>query len=99
MENPQSTSPGSIMPDYSWLLTRKLNNNLLPAKIRVLQTLGTPYEEGFDEIAIGLAKEQAARIATSLRNDGIEDAELEEKEIVAMIAYLQRLGTDIKNTK
>lgn len=99
MEDPQSTSPGSIMPDYSWLLTRKLNNDLLPAKIRALQTLGTPYEDGFDEIAVGLAKEQAARIASSLREDGIEDAELEEKEIVAMIAYLQRLGTDIKTTK
>ncbi|WP_020570123.1 cytochrome-c oxidase, cbb3-type subunit I [Neolewinella persica] len=99
MEDPQSTSPGSIMPDYSWLLTRKLNNDLLPAKIRVLQTLGTPYEEGYDEQAIADAEAQAAIIATSLRNDGIEDAELEQKEIIAIIAYLQRLGTDIKTTK
>jgi cytochrome c oxidase cbb3-type subunit I/II len=99
MEDPQSTSPGSIMPDYSWLLTRKLNNDLLPAKIRVLQILGTPYEEGFDEQAIADAEAQAAGIATSLRNDGIEDAELEQKEIIAIIAYLQRLGTDIKTTK
>ncbi|MFT6000855.1 MAG: cytochrome c oxidase cbb3-type subunit I/II [Neolewinella sp.] len=87
------------MPDYSWLLTRKLNNDLLPAKIRVLQMLGTPYDEGYDERAITDAAAQATRIATSLRNDGIKDTELEQKEIVAMIAYLQRLGTDIKNTK
>jgi cytochrome c oxidase cbb3-type subunit I/II len=99
MENPQSTSPGSIMPTYEWMLANKLDLSDLPAKIRTLQLLGTPYAAGYDELAIGEATEQAAEIAESLRADGIKDAALQEKEIVAIIAYLQRLGTDIKTTK
>lgn len=96
MEEPTSTSPGSIMPPYAWMLTRKYDTSSLPSKIRVLQSLGTPYPEGYDETAIDDLKEQAAGIAADLREQGVEDDELEERQIVALIAYLQRLGTDIK---
>ncbi|MEM1359040.1 MAG: cytochrome-c oxidase, cbb3-type subunit II, partial [Bacteroidota bacterium] len=96
MKNPYSTSPGSIMPDYAWMLEKKLNTKYLPAKIRVLQSLGTPYPEGYDEKALADLEEQAREIAADLRENGVEDPELEEREIVALIAYLQRLGTDIK---
>ena len=51
MQNPQSTSPGSIMPPYAWLLERKLDVSDLPAKIRALQTLGTPYPAGYADRA------------------------------------------------
>jgi cytochrome c oxidase cbb3-type subunit I/II len=40
---------------------------------------------------------QSEKIAASLKADGIEV--LPEAEIVALIAYLQRLGTDIKGEK
>jgi cytochrome c oxidase cbb3-type subunit I/II len=96
MENPYSTSPGSIMPPYAWMLKRKVNTDDLPAKIRVLQLLGTPYPEGFDQEALADLQQQAATIADGLRTNGVEDEELEERQIVALIAYLQRLGTDIK---
>ncbi len=96
MLDPTITSPGSIMPPYPWLLRRTLDTSQTAAKIRVLQTLGTPYEEGYDQIAVDDLKAQAKIVAESLRNDGIEDDQLEDKEIVALIAYLQRLGTDIK---
>ncbi|SEQ27430.1 cytochrome-c oxidase, cbb3-type subunit I [Neolewinella agarilytica] len=96
MENPQSTSPGSIMPPYDWMLEKKLNTNQLAAKINALRMLGTPYAEGYENEAINDLRKQAAEIAASLRDQGIEDEELEEREIVALIAYLQRLGTDIK---
>ncbi len=96
MQNPQSTSPGSIMPPYEWLLTSKLDVSDLPAKIRTLQTLGTPYPVGYSERAEADLRLQARSIADNLRDSGVEDPELEEKEIVAIIAYLQRLGTDIK---
>lgn len=96
MEDPYSTSPGSIMPPYAWMLKRKYDASYLPAKIRVLQSLGTPYPEGYAEVAMDDLNEQAAGIAASLRESGVEDPELEQRQIVAIIAYLQRLGTDIK---
>lgn len=65
-------------------------------KIRVLQTLGTPYEEGFEKKAAVHARAQAKEIVERLKVAGIEEAGLEKKEIIALIAYLQRLGTDIK---
>ncbi len=96
MLEPESMSPGSIMPPYPWLIEDDLDNSLLPVKISVLRTLGTPYPEAYEEESIADAQEQAEEIAASLRKDGIEGENLENKEITALIAYLQRLGTDIK---
>ncbi len=96
MNQPTSTSAGSIMPPYPWLLKDELNTKLIPAKIRALQTLGTPYEPGYDQIAVEDLETQALSIANNLRSEGIVDDQLEKKEIIALIAYLQRLGTDIK---
>ena len=96
MLEPESMAPGSIMPPYPWLIDRDLNTKHTAAKIRALQTLGTPYEPGYDQIAVDDLKKQAAAVAASLRKDGIEGEGLENKEIIALIAYLQRLGTDIK---
>ncbi|MBV6427438.1 MAG: hypothetical protein KIPDCIKN_01956 [Haliscomenobacter sp.] len=96
MLEPQSISPGSIMPPYPWMIRDELSLDLLPKKIKVLRTLGTPYPEGYEQIAIADAQKQAERVAGRLKKDGIEMDGLEKKEIIAMIAYLQRLGTDIK---
>jgi cytochrome c oxidase cbb3-type subunit I/II len=96
MYDPTSMSPGSLMPPYPWLVEDELDTSLTAAKIRALRKLGTPYEEGYDEIAVDDLMKQARKIAESLRKDGIDDEGLENKEIVALIAYLQRLGTDIK---
>ena len=96
MLDPQSIAPGSIMPAYPWLITDDLDVSKTAKKIEVLQLLNTPYEEGYAEIAVDDLKKQAKQIADKLRKDGIEQDGLENKEIVALIAYLQRLGTDIK---
>ncbi len=96
MYDPRSTSPGSIMPPYPWLFRRDLDVASTPAKIRTLQKLGTPYPEGYDQQAIDDLQKQAKGIAETLRTQGVELEGLENKEIVALIAYLQRLGTDIK---
>ena len=96
MLDPESMSPGSIMPPYPWMLENDLNTSLIGSKINVLRMLGTPYPEGYEEIAQADIDKQAAKIAASLKKDGIEQEGLEKKEIVALIAYLQRLGTDIK---
>ncbi|MBW7866725.1 MAG: cytochrome-c oxidase, cbb3-type subunit I [Brumimicrobium sp.] len=95
MDDPQSISAGSIMPAYPWLLENKTNVGLLPSKIRTLQKLGTPYPEGYDNKAIEEYFMQANAITTELKKQKINGAN-EETEIIALIAYLQRLGTDIK---
>ncbi|MEL7247529.1 MAG: cytochrome-c oxidase, cbb3-type subunit I [Bacteroidota bacterium] len=96
MYDPTSTSPGSIMPPYPWMIERDIDFGLTEAKLKTLKVLGTPYSDEYIDKAIEDAQAQAATIAASLNNDGIEMEGLENKEIVALIAYLQRLGTDIK---
>ncbi len=99
MLEPQSISPGSIMPAYPWLIRDELDLTTLPKRISVLRTLGTPYPEGYEDRVFSEAEKQAKQIAGRLKTDGIEMEDLEKKEIIAMIAYLQRLGTDIKPKK
>ena len=96
MKDPTSTSPGSIMPPYPWMYEDDLDVSSLPAKIRVLQMLNTPYPEGYDEIALQDLRKQAAGIAEGLKGPSGNMEGLENKEIIALIAYLQRLGTDIR---
>jgi cytochrome c oxidase cbb3-type subunit I/II len=94
MEDPNSTSPGSIMPKYPWLLTQKLDTASLPARISALRKVGVPYPAGAEATALDELKAQAEKIATGLEASMIKTAP--DREIIALIAYLQRLGTDIK---
>ncbi len=96
MYEPQSMSPGSIMPPYPWLIEDDLSTKYTAAKIKVLQSLNTPYPKGYADQAVKDLEEQAREVAENLRAEGVEQEDLEKKEIVALIAYLQRLGTDIK---
>ncbi|HTI70803.1 MAG TPA: cytochrome-c oxidase, cbb3-type subunit I [Candidatus Limnocylindria bacterium] len=97
MDDPRSTSPGSIMPRYPWLLTQKLDTSSLPARLRVLRKLGVPYPDGYESLALGDLRKQSTNIVTNLKI-GMVKAE-PDREIIALIAYLQRLGTDIKSGK
>lgn len=97
MYDPQSMSPGSIMPPYPWLLVDKLDITTTPAKIRAMQKLGVPYPEGYDQKANEDLKKQAEEITQTLKESKIET--VSDKEIIALIAYLQRMGTDIKKGK
>ncbi|HET6225565.1 MAG TPA: cytochrome-c oxidase, cbb3-type subunit II, partial [Bacteroidia bacterium] len=94
MLDPTSMSPGSIMPSYPWLLDNELDTASTAGKIRAMITLGVPYPDGYDKIANHDLRVQEDNIAASLKKDGIET--LSNKEIVALVAYLQRLGKDIK---
>jgi cytochrome c oxidase cbb3-type subunit I/II len=94
MDNPRSTSPGSIMPRYPWLLSQKLDNSSLPARIAALRKVGVPYPTGTEATALADLKVQASRIVSSLQTGMIKADP--ETEVIALIAYLQRLGTDIK---
>lgn len=99
MIDPRTMSPGSIMPQYPQLADNQLDLSQLPAKITALRKLGTPYPKDFEKTAIADARTQAKRVATSLKEQGIKDEGMEDKEMMAIIAYLQRLGTDIKVQK
>ncbi len=96
LDDPRSTSPGSIMPRFSWLLTQKLDTSSLPSRIRVLRHLGVPYPAGYEN---GQAQKdleaQEANVVANLKV-GMVDAQ-PDREVIAVIAYLQRLGTDIKS--
>ena len=87
-------SPGSLMPKYPWLIEQQLDTDLLPAKIGAMRTLGVPYEDGYEDAALSDLQLQAQEITDDLLDSGILVEP--DKEIVALIAYLQRLGTDIK---
>jgi cytochrome c oxidase cbb3-type subunit I/II len=91
---PDAVSSGSIMPSYTWLFEQTIDKGQTAGKITALRRIGVPYETGYEEIANDDLDKQAQGIITSLKADGIEVAS--EAEIIALIAYLQRLGTDIK---
>ena len=93
MDDPTSMSPGSIMPRYGWLLTKELDTSSLPARIKALRRVGVPYPADYEEHAISEAATQANQVVESLATGGVV-AEA-DREIIALIAYLQRLGTDI----
>jgi cytochrome c oxidase cbb3-type subunit I/II len=93
MEDPRSVSPGSIMPAYPWLYTQNTDESIVDAKIRAMQRLGVPYPKDYDKQAVADMRAQAGGIAGDLQK---QNAPAEsDKEIIAVIAYLQRLGTDI----
>jgi cytochrome c oxidase cbb3-type subunit I/II len=94
---PDAVSTGSIMPAYPWLFEQTVDKSLTAGKISALRKVGVPYPEGFEEIANEELGKQANEITTSLKADGIETQS--EAEIIALIAYLQRLGKDIKAEK
>jgi len=92
--DPQTMSPGSIMPPYEWLSVQALDTTSTVAKINAMRTLGVPYAEGYEHQANQDLDAQAKEIAADLRKNNIKVKS--DAEIIALIAYLQRLGTDIK---
>lgn len=94
MREPVSMSPGSIMPPYPWLLDNELNTADIEQKMKVLKTLGVPYSDEEIKNAKKSIDEQATKIVENLKKEKVKVSK--DKEIVALIAYLQRLGTDIK---
>ncbi len=111
--DPQSTSSGSIMPSYKWLIRSELDKSLTEKKMKAMVSLGVPYTEEEIGRAQEWMLEQGTQIEQNLFSDpdfqktyeadkqaaaesGQEFIEMRNREVVAIIAYLQRLGTDIK---
>ena len=98
MKDPRSVIEQSVMPPYPWLLEKELDLSATSGKLETHAMLGTPYSIEEIDGAVDIAKTQAAEIAAEIQKQG-GPAGLENKEIVALVAYLQRLGTDIKKAK
>jgi cytochrome c oxidase cbb3-type subunit I/II len=91
--DPRKLNDQSIMPNYAWFVLKKINLELTPKKIRAMQTLGVPYPEGYDQIAVDDLMKQAEEIVADLKESGINIEA--NNHMVAMIAYLHKLGGDI----
>ena len=92
--NPEKLVEKSIMPAYPWLYTKEVDPDLTPKKIRAMMTLGVPYPVDFDKVCVEEMNTQAKKIADELIAAGAKDVN-SKSEIIALIAYMQRLGTDI----
>ena len=95
MLNPRDLVRMSIMPSFPWLLHKSTDFYVLRKKLSVMKYLGVPYSDDVVGDADILAEQEAARIARGLREQGIVDERLEQREIVALIAYLQTLGKKV----
>lgn len=85
------------MPPYAFMLEKSLDTSNTPAKIKAMRTLGVPYPTGYEHIANRDLMDQAKQIAKNLKADSIRIAP--NKEVIALIAYMQRMGTDIDKSK
>ncbi|MBI3541886.1 MAG: cytochrome-c oxidase, cbb3-type subunit I [Deltaproteobacteria bacterium] len=97
MLDPREVTPKSIMPEYSWLARDKTDFAVLPRKLAVMRTVGVPYSDRDIERAETAAREDAKAIATELERQGAPKG-MDDKEIVALIAYLQRLGHTVEDS-
>ncbi|HEY1051213.1 MAG TPA: cytochrome-c oxidase, cbb3-type subunit I [Prosthecobacter sp.] len=90
MMDPRSTSVGSNMPPYPHLFTEKFDQKTLPAKIATMVRLGVPYPAmNAVEIKENAIK-QGIEVAETLKKDKLSASP--DTKIVALIAYLQKLG-------
>lgn len=100
MHDPNSTSPGSIMPAYPWLLTQEMDTETIDNRISALRSVGVPYAEGYEDEALSDLEAQAQTITNELHDTGFDQVDgieiTSDKKIIALIAYLQRLGIDIE---
>ncbi len=91
MKDPREVVAGSVMPTYPWLYKGKVDFGALPKRIRAMKTLGVPYSDEEVVQADAHARAEAEGILKELAADGVTHAKVEH-EIIALIAYLQKLG-------
>lgn len=92
MLNPRSTTPGSVMPAYGWLVEDRIDPEDVRKSVLALRRVGTPYTDADVAEVPAQLERQGTQIVENLRQAKITATW--DAEIVAMIAYLQRLGKD-----
>ncbi len=107
--DPREVIPKSVMPAYPWLEKTPFDFASVQARINAMRMLGVDYDARYDK-SEELAREQARNVARQIvereltpdiaKPEEIEAAikQLEDKQVVVLIAYLQRLGTDLHRT-
>ena len=93
-DNPRSTSPGSVMPSYPHLLTGDIPWDVIQPRVDAMAMLGVPYGKALEH-ASSMAHDQADALAKKLEAEGGPKG-METKDVIALIAYMQRLGHDIQ---
>jgi cytochrome c oxidase cbb3-type subunit I/II len=101
--NPRQMTPNSIMPVYAHLIDRKLDYNSIPVRMRAMQALGVPYDDAAVENAVTAARTQAEELAATFEEqnagpyvgDDGKAVALAERRVIAIVAYLERLGRDL----
>lgn len=100
--NPELTSTGSIMPRYDFLVDENIDTSMTAAKINAMITLGVPYDSNYASVANQDLLEQGNELTSALssheffKEGGVFENVNPTSEMIALIAYLKRLGTDIK---
>lgn len=95
MIDPRAIAPQSIMPAYAWLATTPADFGSVQQRVDVMTMLGVPYGEAVNR-AEEMAREQSREIAAEIKSSQ-GPADLDGTQLVALIAYLQRLGADLRN--
>lgn len=94
LQNPRQINDRSIMPAYPWMLTTELDFASVPARLRALSRVGVPYDEATISGGAELARKQAVDVAKQIVDQKGQEG-LDSKQVVAVVAYLQRLGKDL----
>jgi len=92
--DPRSISQGSIMPGYSFLAAQKVDPERIVKTMVVMRKIGVPYTDADVASATADARAQATAITDGLKDSGVNADP--GSELVALIAYLQKLGRDNK---
>jgi cytochrome c oxidase cbb3-type subunit I/II len=95
MLTPTEISPGSNMPSYAFLKDRTIDEASIQPRLEALRVVGVPYSEADVSAAAALVDSQQQLIVDDLKAGGV-DAD-PNSELIALIAYLQRLGTHPKD--
>jgi cytochrome c oxidase cbb3-type subunit I/II len=93
-ESPRTTSPGSVMPAYPHFLDDEIAWSKIQKRVDAMAMLGVPYGAAALANAEELARQQASAVSARLVAQG-GPTDLGDKDVIAVIAYLQRLGVDI----
>ena len=94
MQNPRQINERSVMPAYAWMLSKDIDFDGIPARLRALGRVGVPYDEATISTGAVSAREQASQVAREIVAQSGPGG-LDTKQVVAVVAYLQRLGKDL----
>lgn len=100
MIDPAGVTANSIMPSFPYLTEKEIDFGSITIRLKAMRAIGVPYSQTEIDNGIENAKTQAKMLADKLaaQNQNKPVANAEKTQMIALIAYLQRMGTDINAT-